>query len=167
MTMSHKTSTRLLGKTVLFRADFSHGVAKETGEAIAALTDEGARVAVISGFGTPGGDINPALSLGRFREPLEAVTGTTVTFVPASVGPVAEAGIHAVPFGQVALLENLRFHPDIKRDCRNFAIRLSVLGDYFVTSGELPRRPIGWLTELAAILPTPDEAVPVLLRKES
>lgn len=167
MSALRRASGKLAGKTVLFRADFSRGVTDVMGRSIAALTAIGARVVVVCGFGTPGGDINPTLSLGRFREPLEKAVGTPVTFIPASVGPVAEAGVHAVPFGQVALLENLRFHPDIQRDSRNFAIRLSVLGDYFVVSGELPHRPIGWLTELTSILPAPGEARPVLLRKET
>jgi 3-phosphoglycerate kinase len=44
-----------------------------------------------------------------------------------------------VPFGAIALMENLRFHPDAQRRSRTvFAMRLSVLGDYFVVPADPP-----------------------------
>ncbi|MFZ1681047.1 MAG: phosphoglycerate kinase [Rhizobiaceae bacterium] len=145
----------LSGKTVLFRADLSDGVTDEIARPIAAFARAGARVAVVSGFGDPAGDINPALSLRRFAEPLEQATGVRTTFVSDSVGAVAEAGLDRVPFGEVALLENVRFHPEAHRFSRNFAVRLSVLGDFFAIGGSLPPVPAGWIRELAAILPAP------------
>jgi phosphoglycerate kinase len=141
--------------TVLVRADFTHGVSREIGKVVAQLTREGARVAVISGFGAPGGDVNPVLSLRRFALPLERMAGTPVTFIPECVGPIAEAGLHRIAFGEAALLENLRFHSDARRDSSNFALRLSALADCFLITGPVPRRPVGWLTALTAILPAP------------
>ena len=155
MDASPAPASHLDGKTVLVRADFSDGVSRELGRVVAGLAKAGARVAVIAGFGAPSGDINPALSLLRFRTPLEAKARVPVTFIPDCVGPVAEAGLHGVPYGEAALMENLRFHPDLRRNTRNFAIRLSALADYFVTSGPVPEKPVGWLTALASILPPP------------
>ncbi|MDP3897727.1 MAG: phosphoglycerate kinase [Mesorhizobium sp.] len=148
--------TGMTGKTVLVRADFAEGVSRELARLVAALAKAGARVAIIAGFGAPSGDINPALSLLRFRTPLEAASRVKVTFVRDCVGPVAEAGLNAVPFGEAALMENLRFHPDSRRDSRNFAIRLSVLGDYFAVTGPVSKTPVGWLSALGAMLPAPD-----------
>ena len=145
----------LAGRTVLFRADLSAGIGPAIGGAIADLTAAGARVAVVSGFGDPVGDKNPALSLKPFVAPLAPATGRRVTFVADCVGAVAEAGLDAVPFGEVALLENVRFHPEARRDSRHFAMRLSVLGDFFTVGGALPDRPIGWIRALAELLPAP------------
>jgi phosphoglycerate kinase len=157
----------MAGKTVLLRADLSNGVTHELGHMAASFAAAGARVAVIAGYGAPEGDINAALSLARFRGPLERISGRPVTFIPESVGPDAEAELNRVPFGEIALMENLRFHPDERRNTRTFAIRLSALGDYFAISGFVPPNPIGWLTALAAILPAPYGAVVALPRKES
>jgi len=148
-------TTALDGKTVLLRADLSLGVTADLARKTRDYASWGARVAVIAGYGAPGGEIDPALSLAQFREPLEQASSVPVTFIGDCVGPVAEAALDAVPFGQAALLENLRFHPDKRRDSRTFAIRLSVLGDYFAISGTVPPHPIGWLTALASILPAP------------
>ena len=156
----------LSSKTVLLRADLSSGVTAELGRAAAGFVANGARVAIIAGYGRPGGDINSALSLAQFLEPLEQACGRAVTFIPDSVGPLAEAALDRVPYGEVALLENLRFHADERRDSRSFAIRLSVLGDYFAISGTVPPDPIGWLSALAAILPAPYGALHAYARKD-
>lgn len=149
----------LAGKTVLLRANFDGGVTRELGDAIASLAARGSRVAVIVGFGQPQGEANPIFSLAAFRQPLEQVSRTRVTFVPDCVGSTAEAGLDRVPFGEAALLENLRFYADEHRDSRAFAFRLSALGDFFAISGVVPSRPVGWLTELAKLLPAPDAAL--------
>lgn len=153
--MTDAAVSQLAGKTVLYRADLADGVTEAIAAEIAALASAGARVAVVSGYGAPEGDINPALSLKRFAGPLSQATGKAVRFVPDCVGAKAEAGLDQVEFGAVALMENVRFHPDAHRHSRNFAMRLSVLGDYFAIGGELPERPVGWIGELAQILPVP------------
>jgi phosphoglycerate kinase len=155
MMLSAASHGDISGRTALVRADFTHGVSREIGKVVAQLTREGARVAVISGFVAPGGDVNPVLSLRRFALPLERMAGTPVTFIPECVGPIAEAGLHRIAFGEAALLENLRFHSDARRDSSNFALRLSALADCFLITGPVPRRPVGWLTALTAILPAP------------
>lgn len=150
----------LAGRTILVRADLENGLTDDIGPAIADLAKTGARIAVIAGYGNPQGDINPAYSLRRFVKPLEEATGKTVLFVSGSVGLQAEAGLYKTPEGSLVLLENLRFHPDERRNSRSFAMRLSVLGDYFTVTGRLPNRPLGWIAELAAILPSPANATP-------
>ena len=148
-------AANLTGKTVLYRADMADEALPALATEIAALASAGARVAVVSGFGSPEGDINPALSLQRFTNLLAGLTGKKVKFIPECVGTEAEAGLDKVGFGEVALMENVRFHPDATRDSRTFAIRLSVLGDFFLIGGNLPDRPIGWISELARLLPAP------------
>lgn len=147
---------RLDGRTVLVRIDPEADINAAVGREIAAMAGRGARVALVAGHGDPQGDVNPALSLRRFVQPLEQVIGMPVRFVPECIGSGAEAGLARVPFGAVALMENLRFHPDHHRRSRAFAIRLSVLGDHFVVPGGMPKSDPGWIRALTALLPPPD-----------
>ena len=168
MTSAGSSSRALItGRTVLLRADLTNGVTDDLARTIGSFAAQGARTAVIAGFGAPGGDVNATLSLASFRGPLELACGRPVTFIPHSVGPEAEAELAGVAFGEVALMENLRFHPDERRNTRTFAIRLSALGDYFAVCGFVPPNPIGWLVALAAMLPAPYGAVASLPGKET
>jgi 3-phosphoglycerate kinase len=142
-------------RTVLVRCDLSQGLDADFAAGLRDLADRGARVAVIAGYDNPGGDVNPTLSLRHLVEPLEHLTGLPVHFVGDCVGPVAESGLAATPDGAIALLENLRFHPEAQRRSRTFAIRLSALGDYFTVPGGIPESASVWIRELAKLLPEP------------
>ncbi|MFH1797347.1 MAG: phosphoglycerate kinase [Pseudomonadota bacterium] len=153
------------GSTVLVRASFSAGIDPTLIETARRLADAGARVAVIAGRGDPAGEFNPALSLRAFAEPLARAVGRPVHFIAESVGIGAEAGLAALAPGEVALMENLRFHSDARRAARSFAMRLSALADYFVITGPLPQVPANWIAELQALLPEPP-LTPHLLQRE-
>lgn len=144
------------GRVVLVRASFEDGVSPKLAGLAGALARAGAKVAVIAGFGDPSNDINPALSLRRFVEPLSAKSGMPVAFITESVGGGAEAGLDQAGFGGIALLENLRFHSSRHRDARSFALKLSVLGDFFIDAGAPPLSADGWQKHLGALLPAPD-----------
>ncbi|MBZ0164470.1 MAG: phosphoglycerate kinase [Notoacmeibacter sp.] len=145
----------LAGKTVLVRTSFDDAVSDRLATLLAGLADRGARVAVIAGLGNPAGDINPALSLAQFVAPLAAATGKPVTFIGESVGTGAEARLAQVDYGAIALLENLRFNTDERRQASIFAMRLSVLGDFYIDAGDPPTSPNGWQETLKTLLPEP------------
>jgi phosphoglycerate kinase len=145
----------LAGRTVLVRASFEDDVSPRLATLVGALARAGARVAVIAGFGDPSNDINPAYSLARFAEPLSVMAGLPVVFIAESVGGGAEAGLDQVGYGKIALLENLRFHSSRHRDARSFALKLSILGDYFIDAGAPPQSADGWQSRLVALLPAP------------
>lgn len=145
----------LSGKTVLVRVSLDRGIGHTAVPIIARVADAGARVVVLSGLGNPGGDINPALSLETYAAGLSELTGRPVTFVAESVGAGAEAGLARVGPGEIALMENLRFHADERRRGKMFAMRLSVLGDHFIDVGDPPAVKDGWQAELKRILPEP------------
>ena len=151
-----KSISPLEGKTVLVRVDPETGINDAVGAELVALAREGARVAVVGGYGDPQGDVNPALSLRQFIDALEEVTGMPVLFVPECVGAGAEAGLARAPFGAIVLMENLRFHPDLQRQGRAFAMRLSALGDYFAVPGGIPATDPGWIRALTELLPSPE-----------
>src|SRR5207244_3123343 len=99
---------------------------------IEALLAKGAKVIVMSHFGRPKGP-DPALSLRQLVEPLsQAIGGSPVHFAPDCIGPEAERVVAALKPGEVALLENLRFHKGEEANDPAFARALAALGDVYV-----------------------------------
>jgi phosphoglycerate kinase len=133
---------QLAGKRVLLRADLNVPVkdGKVTdatriarlAPTIEALIGKGAKVVVMSHFGRPKGP-DPSQSLRPLVEPLSrAIGGRKVQFAPDCVGPQAERVVDALQPGEVALLENLRFHPEEEKNDPAFAKQLAALGDAYV-----------------------------------
>lgn len=147
--------------TILVRLSVSPPPSADALGRITALARQGARIAIIAGLGDPGGDINPALSLQPFAGRIAEALGLPVSFIRESLGSGAEAGLDQVGFGEVALLENLRFHPDERRAAPVFAMRLAVLGDHFLDLGETPAKPGSWQHRLAHMLPAPTLPEPI------
>src|SRR5204863_666095 len=109
------------GKRVLLRADLNvpvkDGVVTDAtrierlAPTIEALIGKGAKVVVMSHFGRPRGKPDPAFSLRPLIAPLEkAIGGRHVVLAADCVGEKAKRVVAALRPGQVALLENLRFH---------------------------------------------------------
>jgi phosphoglycerate kinase len=130
------------GKRVLLRADLNVPVKdgqvtdatriERLAPTIAALIEKGARVVVMSHFGRPKGP-DPSQSLRPLITPLSrAIGGRQVQFAADCVGPEAQLVVDALQSGEVALLENLRFHPEEERNDAGFAHRLAALGDVYV-----------------------------------
>src|SRR5262249_49518758 len=110
------------GKRVLLRADLNVPVKdgrvtdatriERLAPTIGALLGRGAKVVVMSHFGRPKGP-DPALSLRPLVEPLsKAIGGRPIRFAGDCIGPEAERIANSLKPGEVALLENLRFHPE-------------------------------------------------------
>jgi phosphoglycerate kinase len=130
------------GKRVLLRADLN--VPMEQGEVsdatriarvaptIRELAERGAAVVVLSHFGRPSGEPDPVFSLRPLVAPLAAAIGRPVAFAPDCVGPAAERVVASLKPGDVALLENLRFHPGEEDNDPAFAQALARLGDLYV-----------------------------------
>src|SRR5437868_3416406 len=130
------------GKRVLVRADLNVPIkdGKVTDATrierlvptIEALIAKGAKVIVMSHFGRPKGP-DPSQSLRAVVEPLSrAIGGRPVQFAPDCIGPEAERVVAALQPGEVALLENLRFHKGEETNDPGFAKALAALGDAYV-----------------------------------
>ena len=88
---------------------------------------------VASHFGRPKGKPVAAMSLGPLAEPLSrALGGLPVRFVPDCIGAEAEAAVAALGSGDVALLENVRFHAGEEANDPAFADALARLADHYV-----------------------------------
>src|SRR5437763_4264696 len=129
-------------KRVLLRADLNVPVKdgkvtdatriERLAPTIEALIARRAKVIVMSHFGRPKGP-DPALSLRPLVEPLShAIDGRPVRFAPDCIGPEAERAVAALQPNEVALLENLRFHPEEEKNDPAFAKALAALGDAYV-----------------------------------
>jgi phosphoglycerate kinase len=131
------------GKRVLVRADLNVPVksgkvtdATRLERVVPGLQDlarRGAKVIVISHFGRPKGAPEPEFSLKPVADKLGDLLGRPVTFAADCVGEVAEKVTSALQAGEVAVLENLRFHKGEEKNDPEFARALAKLGDMFVS----------------------------------
>jgi phosphoglycerate kinase len=130
------------GKRVLLRADLNVPVKdgkvtdatriERLAPTIDALIEKGAKIIVMSHFGRPKGP-DPSQSLRPLVEPLsQAIGGRPVHFAADCVGPEAQRVVDALKPGDVALLENLRFHPGEEANDPGFARQLAALGEVYV-----------------------------------
>jgi phosphoglycerate kinase len=130
------------GKRVLIRADLN--VPTKDGQVTDAtrlerllpgvqdLARRGARVVLISHFGRPKGGPDPEFSLQPVADALGKLAGRPIAFVPDCIGEAAETAVAALKPGDIAVLENLRFHKGEERNDAAFAASLARLGDIFV-----------------------------------
>ncbi|SDE94554.1 phosphoglycerate kinase [Rhodospira trueperi] len=131
------------GKRVLVRADLNvpirNGVVTDTtridrsAETIKDLMAKGACVVVMSHFGRPKGQRVPEMSLRPIVEPLsKALGGVPVAFADDCIGPGAETLVNGLAPGDVALLENVRYHAGEEKNDPDLARQLAELGDVYV-----------------------------------
>jgi phosphoglycerate kinase len=129
------------GKRVLVRADLNvpmqDGAVSDAtrierfAPTAAELAGKGARVVVLSHFGRPKGR-DESQSLRPLVAPLAKAIGRPVAFAEDCIGPAARAVIDAMKDGDVALLENLRFHKGEEKNDPAFVQALAELGDIYV-----------------------------------
>ncbi len=134
----------VVGKRVLVRADLNvpmqNGVISDATRierflpTVRELTKRGARVVIMTHFGRPGGQVDPSLSLAPVAEKVaELLPGTKVSFAPDCIGEKAEAVVASLSNGDVAVLENLRFHKGETDNDPAFIAELVALGDLYVS----------------------------------
>jgi len=99
---------------------------------IAELSDKGAIVLVLAHFGRPKGERNPDMSLALVTKPLSEVLGREVRFVDDCAGEAAEKAIADLRPGDIAILENTRFHKGEEKNDPELAAAMAKLGDFYV-----------------------------------
>jgi phosphoglycerate kinase len=149
------------GKTVLLRADLNVPYAgvviadrsriRRTAATVSALVNRGARVVVMAHLNRPRGVANPVMSFAPVAAALADELNRSVRFVPDCIGASAERWTRSLQDGDVALLENLRFHAEEEQDDRSFAMMLSVHGDLYVN--DAPSSSIRQHASIHAIVP--------------
>lgn len=132
----------LTGKRVLLRADLNvpRNGYQVTDTAridrlkntIDYLCKHGARVLILSHFGRPGGEHNPEMSLAFLLPVLEDRWRCHVRFYRGEIDENGEDFSYSVEAGEVALIENIRFHKGEKANDPAFCKALAAMGDLFV-----------------------------------
>jgi phosphoglycerate kinase len=131
------------GRRVLVRVDFNVPLdpqgpvaddrrIRESLPTLRDLLGRGAAVVVMSHLGRPGGRVVEALRMAPVGERLAQLLGRPVHVLRDCVGPEVEAVVARLQPGEVALLENLRFHPGEEANDPEFAAALARLGDLYV-----------------------------------
>jgi phosphoglycerate kinase len=130
------------GKRVLLRVDLN--VPMEGGRVTDAtrierilptineLAEKGAKVVLLSHFGRPKGQRVEEESLRHVLPALEHHLKRKVAFADDCVGAPAEAVVAAMKDGDVALLENTRYHKGEEKNDPAFVADVAKLGDLFV-----------------------------------
>jgi phosphoglycerate kinase len=133
----------LSGKKVLVRVDFNVPLnaafevtddtrLRATLPTLRFILDAGGSVILMSHLGRPKDGPADKYSLRHVVTALETLLGLPVGFAPDCIGEEARQKAAALKPGQVLLLENLRFYKEEEKGDRDFAFKLSQLGDVYV-----------------------------------
>jgi len=132
----------LTGRRVFIRVDFNVPLAdgqvqdatriRETLPTLKYALSNGARVVLGSHLGRPKSKPNPVYSLEPVGAKLAEMLGVEVLFTDDCLSEAAGKIVADLREGQVALLENLRFHPGEEKDDESFARSLAKLADVYV-----------------------------------
>src|SRR4051794_36235947 len=96
------------------------------------LADKGAIVLLLAHFGRPKGVRRPDMSLALVTRPYEQVLGRPVRFIDDCCGEGASEAAATLAPGDVAILENTRFHPGEEENDPALAAEMAKLGDFYV-----------------------------------
>lgn len=96
------------------------------------LSEQGARVIVVSHFGRPKGQKNIELSLEPLGQPLANATKLAVSYIDDCIGDEVVETIDALEDGAVLLLENVRFYTGEIQNDPEFAAELAKNADFYV-----------------------------------
>ncbi len=130
-------------QTVLIRVDFNvpldaHREITDDFRIRAALPtiqkvmSEGGKAVLISHLGRPKGKRIPELSLAPVATHLSKLLRHHVNFIPDCIGETVRTAIDRVDFGEVVLLENVRFYPGEEANDPQFADALASLGTVYL-----------------------------------
>ncbi len=142
-TVANLSEADVAGKRVLLRADFNvplddSGAITDDNRIRAALPtiqdliQKGAKVVACSHFGRPKGRVNEKMRLTPVAERLAELLGQEVKMCPDCIGPEVAGIINGLNNGEVALLENVRFHAEEEANDPGFAEQLAASADLFV-----------------------------------
>jgi len=132
------------GKRVFVRVDYNVPQDKQTRKVtddariratlptLKHLIDRGARIVLGSHLGRPDGKVKPELTLEPVAAKLAELLGHDVTLADEPVGDGARKVVSDLRDGQIAMLENLRFHPGEEANDENLARTLASYCDVYV-----------------------------------
>ncbi len=139
MKIKNYKNLKLENKTVLVRVDYNvplqKGIIQDDTRILSTLSTlkdlrkRKAKIILLSHLGRPEGKRTLSLSLVPVAKHLEKLLKTKVHFTTLAN---ASKVVSKLKQGEIALLENMRFHKEEERNDRSFAKKLSSLGDVFI-----------------------------------
>lgn len=135
---------KLDSKRVLVRVDFNVPLDKNTGEitddkriretlpTVEYLIKNNAKVILCSHLGRPDGKVVDSLRIDKVADNLGKLLGKKVKKLDDCIGDDVKNEISKIGNGDVALLENLRFHSEEEANDAQFSKRLAELADLYV-----------------------------------
>lgn len=142
-TIANLSQSDLEGKRVFVRVDFNVPL-NDTGAitddtriraalpTIKALIEKGAKVVLGSHMGRPKGQAVDSMRLTPVAARLSELLGQEVVKCDDCIGEAVSAAVSGLENGQVALLENLRFHAGEEKNDPEFAKQLAANADVYV-----------------------------------
>ena len=135
--------TNFSGKKVLVRVDYNVPLnenfqvtdvtrIKRTIPTVSKITGDGGIAILMSHLGRPKGQVNDSFSLKHILPTVSEILGKKVVFAGDVLSDEAEKVINSLKPGDVALLENLRFHAEEEKGNPDFAKAIARLGDVYV-----------------------------------
>jgi len=130
-------------KNVLIRVDFNVPLdenkkitdntrIEESLTTINKVIDDGGIPILMSHLGRPKGEVNLKYSLKPIADYLENHYGYDVIFADDCIGESAKEAVKKADFGQIVLLENLRFYKEEEKNDIEFAKKLASLGEAYI-----------------------------------
>ena len=135
--------TNFNGQKVLVRVDYNVPLnenfqvtdvtrIKRTIPTVSKITGDGGIAILMSHLGRPKGQVNDSFSLKHILSTVSEILGKKVVFAGDVLSDEAEKVINSLKPGDVALLENLRFHAEEEKGNPDFAKAIARLGDVYV-----------------------------------
>ncbi|MEG1556119.1 MAG: phosphoglycerate kinase [Bacteroidales bacterium] len=131
------------GKKVLIRVDYNVPMSDNqevtdatriarTVETVNKITDDGGIAILMSHLGRPKGEVKDKFSLKHIISKCSEIFGKKIIFLGDVLDPATEAKVKELKSGDIALLENLRFHSEEEKGDVDFAKAIARLGDVYV-----------------------------------
>jgi phosphoglycerate kinase len=141
--IKHVKDLPVEGKRVFVRVDFNVPLTKDRKVSddarivaclptIKHLIERDARIVLGSHLGRPDGQVKPELSLEPVAARLAELLGTDVVLADEPVGDGARKVVSDLRDSQIAMLENLRFHPGEEANDEGLARQLASYADVYV-----------------------------------
>ncbi len=119
------------------------------------LAENKAKVIVISHFGRPEGKFEPSMSISQLVERVQNLLGSSINvkFVDDCIGEKVKKAVESANYGEVIMLENLRFYKQETKNDPEFSRELASLGNLYVNDAfSCSHRSHASITGIPAIL---------------